>query len=141
MPGSLGLDLDEERRTERYLWRRASALCELSILEYLRGRPRGRYRVGFPSLAACLALEKHKHDLCCARLRTELKHISKSRNINQNEIPPVAASEQGEARPEFKLWACYVAGAKCGRIRRDTRCNSGGPLTRAGVVVLFESIV
>jgi len=43
--GSLGLGIDEERRTERYLWQRASALCELSILEYLWVQTRGLYRV------------------------------------------------------------------------------------------------
>ncbi|CAL6020945.1 Hypothetical_protein [Hexamita inflata] len=51
--GSLGLDIDEERRTERNLWRRASALCELSILEYLRPRGRAPYRVGPAGRAAC----------------------------------------------------------------------------------------
>jgi len=35
------------------------------------------------------------------RLRTELKHISKSRNRKKKSIPPVAASEKGLARPEF----------------------------------------
>jgi len=51
-------------------------------------------------------------NLCRARPRAELKHISKPRKRNQNEIPPVAASEKGSARPEFQLWVCAVNGGK-----------------------------
>jgi len=52
--------------------------------------------------------EATKPNLSRARPRAELKHISKPRKRNQNEIPPVAASEKGEARPEFQLWVCAV---------------------------------
>lgn len=43
--------------------------------------------------------------LCCARQRTELKHISKSRWRKQSATSLVAASEKGRAGPESsELW-------------------------------------
>ena len=119
--GSLGLDIDEERRTERNWWRRASALCELSILEYLRGQPRARYRVSSDGRVHAGSRKQTLHYLCRARPRAELKHISKPRKRNQNEIPPVAASEKGVARPEFQLWARAAKGAKRPRKVRAER--------------------
>ena len=64
--GSLGLDIDEERRTERNWWRRASALCELSILEYLRQQCRVRYRVGLAGREPP-GLQKQNYLTCAAR--------------------------------------------------------------------------
>lgn len=59
--------------------------------------------------------------LCYTRLQTELKHISKSRNRNQIEIPPVAASEKGRANPELQLWERCVIWTKCPRMGQAER--------------------
>jgi len=51
--------------------------------------------------------------LCCARQRTELKHISKSRWRKHTATPPVAASEKGRAGPESsELWDRLATGSK-----------------------------
>jgi len=48
---------------------------------------------------------KNSDSLCCARQRTELKHISKSRWRKQIATSLVAASEKGRAGPESsELW-------------------------------------
>jgi hypothetical protein len=81
------------------------------------------------------------HRLCCARLPTELKHISKSRNRNQTEISLVAASETETAIPEFELWERCDKQTKRSRMGQAKRCNSGRLLSWAEIVVLLESAV
>lgn len=57
--------------------------------------------------------DKTSVSLCCARQRTELKHISKSRWRKQSATPLVAASEKGRAGPESsELWDRHADGAK-----------------------------